>query len=249
MISQHEEAKMMAEFHSRWLLFMHCSFHVQTFSRELERFYDVDSGFINMTSVGLQWASLFFAILCGSMASAQPSNVTEWGFRQGMDAVVLCNQSVLIRWTTGDQGMLARQWFQASIECLNVARHQQNHNRKFADQSAQNALVSTVKIVYSIQTVSTLTICAHVLGFSNSYSCLLAAAVKIAHSLGTHRLSGSKKEADNESITDSLRKELGCRLWLQLVMQDWFPVPFSGTNCKSPGRVLPSTMLHWADYV
>lgn len=84
MIPRREQVKMMVDYHVKWLLFMHCSFHVQTFSRELEQFYDIDSGFINMTSVGLQFSSLFFAILCSSMASAQLSHVTKWGFHQGM---------------------------------------------------------------------------------------------------------------------------------------------------------------------
>lgn len=91
-------------------------------------------------------------------------------------------------------------------------------------------------VVYSIQTVTCMTICAHTLGFSNSQSTMLASAVRIAHSLGIHRLppARSKKgtvDADAEIPSDILQKEMGRRLWLQLASQDWFSVPFSETYC------------------
>tara|TARA_R110002060_G_scaffold63482_1_gene72740 strand:+ start:389 stop:937 length:549 start_codon:yes stop_codon:yes gene_type:complete len=71
------------EYHADWLLFMHCSFHVPTFRRELDQFYDEDQGVISITSAGLQWAALLFAIICGSMTSVQPAEVLKWGFHQG----------------------------------------------------------------------------------------------------------------------------------------------------------------------
>lgn len=71
------------EYHADWLLFMHCSFHVPTFRRELDQFYDEDQGVIGITSAGLQWAALLFAIICGSMTSVQPAEVLKWGFHQG----------------------------------------------------------------------------------------------------------------------------------------------------------------------
>lgn len=86
MLPRKTQIFMLFEYHSEWLLFMHCSFHVQTFRRELELFYQQDEGIINMTAVGLQWTSLLFAILCGSMACANPSQVAHWGFHQGMSS-------------------------------------------------------------------------------------------------------------------------------------------------------------------
>ncbi|KAG4436127.1 hypothetical protein IFR05_008406 [Cadophora sp. M221] len=189
------------EYHADWLLFMHCSFHVPTFRRELDQFYDEEQGVISITSAGLQWAALLFAILCGSMTSVQPSEVLKWGFHQE------------------DQSNLAKRWYQASIECLNAARYQQYHS------------------LYSLQAISSSTICAHILGFSNSQSVLLASAVRIAQSLGLHRLGKTRRgtnESRGEDIVDTTQKELGRRLWQQLATQDWFSVPFSETYCINP---------------
>jgi secreted Zn-dependent insulinase-like peptidase len=83
MLPSKMQVSMLFEYHSDWLLFMHCSFHVQTFSRELDMFYEQDNGIINMTSVGLQWISLLFAIMCGSMTCTKPAQVAKWGFHQG----------------------------------------------------------------------------------------------------------------------------------------------------------------------
>jgi hypothetical protein len=71
------------EYHADWLLFMHCSFHVQTFRKELEQFYNNDNGIISRTTSGLQWAALLFAIICGSMTCAKQAQVATWGFNQG----------------------------------------------------------------------------------------------------------------------------------------------------------------------
>lgn len=73
------------------------------------------------------------------------------------------------------------------------------------------------------------------LGFSNSQSVMLASAVRIAHSLGLHRLTRPKKggsELECETLAETVQKELGRRLWEELATQDWFSVPFSETYCK-----------------
>ncbi|KAH7393562.1 hypothetical protein BKA64DRAFT_90903 [Cadophora sp. MPI-SDFR-AT-0126] len=189
------------EYHADWLLFMHCSFHVPTFRRELDQFYDEDQGVISITSAGLQWAALLFAIICGSMTSAQAAEVLKWGFHQE------------------EQSNLAKHWYQASIECLNAARYQQYHS------------------LYGVQAIASSTICAHILGFSNSQSVLLASAVRIAQSLGLHRLKKSRRatnESQGDDIAEKVQKEVGRRLWQQLATQDWFSVPFSETYCINP---------------
>jgi hypothetical protein len=83
MLPSRAQVVLLFDYHSDWLLFMHCSFHVQTFRKELDMFYQQDNGIINMTTVGLQWTSLLFAILCGSMTCAKPAQVMKWGFHPG----------------------------------------------------------------------------------------------------------------------------------------------------------------------
>jgi hypothetical protein len=70
--------------------------------------------------------------------------------------------------------------------------------------------------------------------FSNSQSVLLASAVRVAQSLGLHRLGKPKRtshEAQNETRTDMVQREVGKRIWQQLTTQDWFSVPFSESYC------------------
>jgi hypothetical protein len=83
MLPPKEQVFFLFQYHSDWLLFMHCSFHVESFRRELDRFYDEDHGIINITSAGLQWAALLFAIICGSMTCVKQDLVVDWGFQKG----------------------------------------------------------------------------------------------------------------------------------------------------------------------
>ncbi len=117
-------------------------------------------------------------------------------------------------------GLLARQWYQSAIDCLHAASYQQNHN------------------LYGVQAISTMTTCAHILGFSNTQSVLLASAVRIAQSLGLHRLGGETRRCQDltnvKEMEAYVRRESGRRVWQQLVTQDWFSVPFSETYCVNP---------------
>ncbi|TVY93627.1 putative transcription factor [Lachnellula willkommii] len=205
------QAFLLVEYHAEWLLFMHCSFHAQTLRRDLEKFYLNDQGNINMTSSGLQWTALLFAVICGSMTCAKPAQIGDWGFVEG------------------NQSSLAKQWYQASVECLSAAKYQQNHS------------------LYGVQTIASSTICAHLLGFSNSQSVLLAAAVRIAQSLGLHRLGKPKSSAHentNYDPAERVQQEIGRRVWQQLTIQDWFSVPFSETYCVNPLHFSTNAPLH-----
>lgn len=110
---------------------------------------------------------------------------------------------------------LSSRWHGATLTCLNLAGYTETHT------------------IYSVQAIATLTISAHILGNSNSQSVLLAAAGRIAQSLGLHRLeAGASRDVAG---TDQLRKlEAGKRVFIQLCTQDWFSIPFSETYSLSP---------------
>ena len=120
-----------------------------------------------------------------------------------------------------EQATLAKRWFQAVTTCLNCANY-----------TARLSLLSC-------QAIATGTIAAHLLGFSSSQSIHLAAAVRIAQSLGLHKLSlentGSKREM-----------EIGRRVWTQLCSQDWFGIPFSESYLINPlySTSAPATHCH-----
>lgn len=108
-----------------------------------------------------------------------------------------------------ERDTLAKRWFKASITCLNRAEYTANLS------------------IYACQAIATSTVASHILGFSNSQSIHLAAAVRIAQSLGLHRLG-------RDVAGSATEKEIGRRVWCQLCSQDWFGIPFSDSylvNC------------------
>ncbi|KAJ5184730.1 hypothetical protein N7491_007401 [Penicillium cf. griseofulvum] len=131
---------------------------------------------------------------------------------------------VVLLWGFEDpeRATLAQRLFKAALVCLNLA-----------DYTARHSL-------YGIQCIATMTISAHLLGFSNSHSVKLASAVRIAQSLGMHRLGA---ETDDHP-SNRVRKEIGRRLWTELCIQDWFSIPFSESylihrrdfNTQKPGN-------------
>ncbi|CAI9638146.1 hypothetical protein GT037_000273 [Alternaria burnsii] len=104
---------------------------------------------------------------------------------------------------------LSRRWYQAIFICLNRADYTSNLS------------------ILSCQAIATATASAHLLGFSTKQSIHLATAVRIAQSLGIHRLGPDASGSD-------VAKETGRRVWCQLCSQDWFSIPFSESYLVSP---------------
>ena len=115
-----------------------------------------------------------------------------------------------------ERAKLTRQWYKATVTCLNLSDYMWRHH------------------IYSVQAITVLTMSAHILGFSNTQSTLLGAAVKIAQGLGLQRLCG-EDETGSGTLTPSIlaqrdraiKRETGRRIWQQLCIQDWFSIPFS----------------------
>lgn len=121
-----------------------------------------------------------------------------------------------------EQATLARRWFQAVTTCLNCANY-----------TARLSLLSC-------QAIATGTVAAHLLGFSSLQSIRLAAAVRIAQSLGLHRLSSGI--AGNNRVA-----EPGRRVWTQLYSQDWFGIPFSESYLINPRYSSSAPATHCND--
>lgn len=121
---------------------------------------------------------------------------------------------------------MSKRWFQAITTCLNRADYTSNLS------------------IFSGQAIATGTISAHLLGSSSSQSIHLAAAVRIAQSLGLHRLGP-------EAIGSTTEKEICRRVWTQLRIQDWFSIPFSESYIVNPlySTLEPPTNSHDHDLV
>ncbi|RAR10229.1 c6 zinc finger domain-containing protein [Stemphylium lycopersici] len=129
-----------------------------------------------------------------------------------LTASLTCAPDVRVRsWGFGEpeQETLSRRWFQAIIACLTRADYTSNLS------------------ILSCQAIAAATTSAHLLGFSTTQSIHLATAVRIAQSLGIHRLS-----PDPNGII--VEKEIGRRVWCQLCCQDWFSIPFSESYLVNP---------------
>lgn len=188
------------KYHHKYISWYHGCIHEQTFLQELKDVYDSPGG-LHIRNMDLRFAALLFSILAATMACAQESEKLRWGYGKN------------------EQSKLTRQWYKASVTCLNMADYMWRHH------------------LHSIQAITILTLSAHILGFGNTQSTLLGTALKLAQGLGLQRLA---KDDDEQSITSGnggvmlpaqyqkiAQREAGRRVWGQLCIQDWFSVPFS----------------------
>jgi hypothetical protein len=104
-----------------------------------------------------------------------------------------------------ERALMAQRWFKAALICLNRANYTTNHT------------------IYAVQCITTMTMSVYILGHSNSHSVMLATAMRISQSLGFHRL-GTPSE---DHLTNTVRREIGRRVWSELCIQDWFSISFS----------------------
>ncbi|KIX95335.1 uncharacterized protein Z520_08852 [Fonsecaea multimorphosa CBS 102226] len=111
--------------------------------------------------------------------------------------------------------LLSQKWYKAVVVALNAANFTAHHS------------------LHAVQAITTLTNTAHMLGHSNAQSVMLASAVRIAQSLGLHRL-------DDEAPGHGVELETGRRVWQELCTQDWFSTAFSESYSINP---LHSTSL------
>lgn len=128
--------------------------------------------------------------------------------------------------SNSEKPTLSLRWYEATITCLNMARYIEVHT------------------IYSVQAIATLTISAHILGYSNSQSVLLASAGRIAQSLGLHRLGSEPVSTPPAQLR---KREAGRRVFTQLCTQDWFSIPFSESYALNPSFIRTAKPLNCND--
>lgn len=197
LLPRREQVFYLIDYHIKTVLWYHACFHGETFRNELQAQY-TSSGTLQLGQTDLRWSALLFAIMSATMACANEQLSASWGFQKG------------------ERAKLMRQWYKASLTCLNLSDYMWRHH------------------LNSISAICVLTMSGHILGFSNTQSTLHGAGLKIAQGLGLQRLScepdeGTVSERDmNPARREKiLRREIGRRVWGQLCNQDWFSIPFS----------------------
>ena len=185
----------LVEYHVNSILWYHGCFHGPTFFDELNEVYKAPGG-LQIRDMDLRWAAFLFSIMAASTTCASEQLASSWGFKKH------------------ERAKLTRQWYKATVTCLNLADYMWRHH------------------IYSVQAIAVLTMSAHVLGFSNTQSTLLGAALKIAQGLGLQRLGPEDETSGSLMLTaaqrdKAIKRETGRRVWAQLCIQDWFSIPFS----------------------
>jgi hypothetical protein len=93
--------------------------------------------------------------------------------------------------------------------------------------------------LYSIQAIVISTEVAHNLGMSQLNATLFNAAIRMAECLGLHKIEDNDESDFDEYLEtaqDALEKEIGRRIWLQMIIQDHFAIPFTDSYGIHPSR-------------
>jgi hypothetical protein len=90
--------------------------------------------------------------------------------------------------------------------------------------------------IYSVQAIVISTEVAHNLGFSQLNATLFNAAVRIAECLGIHKIKEHTATLTHtkDEWEERVEREVGKRVWCQMVIQDHFAIPFTDTYSISP---------------
>ncbi|KAJ5468802.1 hypothetical protein N7475_006554 [Penicillium sp. IBT 31633x] len=104
--------------------------------------------------------------------------------------------------------------------------------------------------LYSVQAIVISTEVAHNLGLSQLNATLFNAAVRIAECLGIHKIQEhSNKPAQNkEEWDEKVEREVGMRVWCQMIIQDHFAIPFTDTYSISPMHYSTPRPMNADDY-
>lgn len=90
--------------------------------------------------------------------------------------------------------------------------------------------------MYSVQAVVISTEVAHNLGLSQLNATLFNAAVRIAECLGIHKIKDHSRNfsQNKDAWEERIEREVGRRVWCQMLIQDHFAIPFTDTYSISP---------------
>jgi hypothetical protein len=131
-------------------------------------------------------------------------------------------------------------------------------------QTAQHLFMTMIDVLYAsnflqnlsfyaVQAIVISTEVAHNFGLSQLNATLFSAAIRIAECLGVHKIQDtvSSTLTAEEAWSEAVDKEVGKRVWCQMVVQDSFAIPFTDSYAINPTQYstsLPSN-AHDHDFV
>lgn len=88
--------------------------------------------------------------------------------------------------------------------------------------------------MYSVQAIALSTEVAHNLGSSDLNATLIAAAIRLSQCMGLHNITDppSSKIGTSGQWHETVERELGKRLWCQIVIQDHFGLCFTDSYSR-----------------
>ena len=99
----------LVEYHSTTILWYHGSYSSAIFKDDLDIFLGDYEGDVRHQDLNLQWLSLLFAIVTGSITCAPPSVYQSWGF------------------SSEERKVLSQRWYEATVTCLEIAGYIEAH--------------------------------------------------------------------------------------------------------------------------
>jgi hypothetical protein len=130
-----------------------------------------------------------------------------------------------------------------------------------AMQSAQQLFSAMVQVLYdsnflanlslySVQAIVISTEIAHNLGLSQLNATLFNAAVRIAECLGIHKIRDHSSEPvlNKYEWEEKVEREVGKRVWCQMIIQDHFAIPFTDSYSISPMHFSTGRPMNADDY-
>ncbi|KAJ5895396.1 hypothetical protein N7495_007087 [Penicillium taxi] len=104
--------------------------------------------------------------------------------------------------------------------------------------------------IYSVQAILISTEIAHNLGLSQLNATLFNAAVRIAECLGMHKIKNHPKAVTEtrDQWEEQVEREVGRRVWCQMLIQDHFAIPFTDTYSISPWHFSTGRPLNADDH-
>ncbi|KAH0848269.1 hypothetical protein FOPE_02225 [Fonsecaea pedrosoi] len=103
---------------------------------------------------------------------------------------------------------------------------------------------------YAVQAIVISTEVAHNFGLSQLNATLFSAAIRIAECLGVHKIQDgvSPHLTAEEAWHETVEKEVGRRVWCQMIIQDYFAIPFTDSYTINPAQYSTSLPTNAHDH-
>ncbi|CAK7215080.1 hypothetical protein SCUCBS95973_002357 [Sporothrix curviconia] len=205
-------AEAMVRFHLEHVAWHHSCLHAPTFTAQCTRFWATGQ------TEHAQWLALYLAVISTThfclLHSPKYGQAPAFGATAGAPPLAV----------DPSDPQSAQSLFQAMLDVLHECQFLQNVS------------------LFAVQAIVISTEVAHNLGLSQLNATLLAAAVRIAECLGVHKIEDDpvrrgmpeqarspveQQEMDAQEAVERREREIGRRVWLQMVVQDHFAMPFT----------------------